>query len=147
MSIPKLKELAKKLFAKIYKLPTHLVTVNLIKKTFPKFRATNKDHWELLVLKLLGRDRKANKPQQKPQQEHYQQLKARADRLSKLGVQVYGYEFLMGVSCKLSYQGMIRGEIGWSSSRQSWFYRFGRLGASRFVESLDLAVNQLVRVG
>jgi hypothetical protein len=144
MSLSKIKETAKKLFAKIYKVPAHLVTVNTIKKTFPKFRATNKDHWEMLVLKLLGRDKKANKP--KPQQNHYQQLKARADKLSKLGITAYGYEFLSGVSCKLSVQGMIRGEIGWSNSRQSWFYRFGRLSASRFVESLDLAVSQLVKV-
>lgn len=53
------KELALKLFAKVYGLRT--ATVYLVKKTFPKFRASIREHWEMLILKLLGRDKKANK--------------------------------------------------------------------------------------
>jgi hypothetical protein len=148
MSLPKLKETAKKLFAKVYNISAHLVTVNVIKKTFPKFRATNKEHWEMLILKLLGRDKKANKPQQKPQQTPYHQIKVRADSLSKLGVNVYEYDFLCGdVSCKVSYQGLICGGLGWAAGKQSWFWRPGIFGARRFVDTLDLAVSKLVRVG
>lgn len=47
----KIRELALKLFAKVYGLKT--ATTYLVKKQFPKFRASLKDHWEFLILKLL----------------------------------------------------------------------------------------------
>lgn len=46
-----LKQTALKLFAKVYGIKT--ATTYLVKKQFPNFRATKKDHWEFLIIKLL----------------------------------------------------------------------------------------------
>lgn len=139
MSLTKTKELAKKLFAKINNIPTYLATTSAIKKAYPKFKASVAEHWEMLILKLLGRDRKANKPAQP-----YDILKAKLSSLTD--VSSYGWEFFMGVSVKLSHQGVSIGEIGWSDTRQSWYYRIGRMGVSRFVKSLDVAISSIYPV-
>jgi hypothetical protein len=47
-----LRNLALKLFAKVYGLKN--ASTYLVKKQFPKFRASIREHWEFLVLKLLG---------------------------------------------------------------------------------------------
>lgn len=46
-----LRETALKLFAKVYGIKT--ATTYLVKKQFSNFRATKKDHWEFLIIKLL----------------------------------------------------------------------------------------------
>lgn len=58
----KIRELALKLFGKVYGIKTP--TTYLVKKQFPKFRASNKDHWEFLILKLLKiyREKQLEKP-------------------------------------------------------------------------------------
>jgi hypothetical protein len=147
MSLTKTKEIAKKLFAKVNNLPVHLATTSSIKKAYPKFKASVAEHWELLILKLLKRDRKANELQAQPQpQTKYDLIKIQADKLAKIGVSCYGWEFFMGTSVKLSQNGLSLGEIGWSNSRQSWFYRIGRNGISRFVNSLDIAIRSIYPV-
>lgn len=59
-----IRELALKLFAKVYGLKT--ATTYLVKKQFPKFRASFKDHWEFLIIKLLRiyREQKAKQQQE-----------------------------------------------------------------------------------
>ena len=60
----KIRELALKLFAKVYGLKT--ATTYLVKKQFPRFRASLKDHWEYLIIKLLRiyREQKAKQQQE-----------------------------------------------------------------------------------
>lgn len=59
----KIKQLALKLFAKVYGIKT--ASTYLVKKQFPKFRASLKDHWEFLILKLLQVYRKQKAQQQR----------------------------------------------------------------------------------
>jgi hypothetical protein len=128
--------LAKKLFAKLYDLPLLSVTNSLIKKHFPKFKCSLKEHWEMLILKLLKRDKKANKV------DHYKVLQNRVAFLRNLGFTIYDYQFFLGVSCKLSRPGMVC-EVGFSESMNSWYVRIGRNGDTEFV-SLDTAIDTII---
>lgn len=58
-----IRELALKLFAKVYGVRT--ATTYLVKKQFPKFRASLKDHWEFLIIKLLKIYREQKAKQQR----------------------------------------------------------------------------------
>jgi hypothetical protein len=137
MSLAKIKEVAKKLFAKVHKYPG-VVTTNVIKKQYPKFRASNKEHWELLILKLLGRDRKGNKSLTP-----YQQMQKAATQLCRYGIYTGRFDFLLGVSCSFNQNGLLRGTIGYSEAKQSFYYSIGRNGANRYVGSLDQAIKGL----
>lgn len=138
MSLTQIKKTAKALFAKIHNVPVHLVTTSVIKKQYPKFRATNKDHWELLILKLLGRDRKANKPKTP-----YEQLQDVVSDLYDYGVYTGRYDFHMGVCCTFNKDKMLVGTIGYSESRQKFYYSFGRNGSNRYVATINQAVSGL----
>jgi hypothetical protein len=136
MSLAKIKEIAKKLFAKVHNL--RIATTSLIKKQYPKFRASNREHWELLILKLLGRDRKANKPSTP-----YQQIQKAASDLYKYGIYIGRFDFLLGVSCTFNQNGSLRGTIGYSETKQSFYYSIGRNGSNRYVTNLDQAIRGL----
>ena len=55
-----IEKLAKALFKKVHNY-RGVVTLFIIKKQYPRFKKSLKGCWELLILKLLGRDRNANK--------------------------------------------------------------------------------------
>lgn len=143
MSLAKLKEIAKKLFARVHNF-SGIVTVNIIKKQYPKFRASIAEHWEFLVLKLLGRDRRANRVKKEvPAPTPFQQLEEVVSKLNKIGIYSGKYDFLLGVSCTFFKEGLLRGSIGYSESKKSFYYTVGRLGVNRYVADIDKAVSGL----
>lgn len=131
------KILAKKLFAKVHNLPVHLATVSRIKKEYPRFRASNKDHWELLILKLLGRNTKANKPAT-PQE----QVDSAVDNLRKeKGIYDTYKDTFMVYAYRLSYKSVNMGILGYSDSEAKYFYIFGRNGRKNYTATCQQAVN------
>lgn len=140
MSLAKTKILAKKLFVKVHNY-SGIVTTNVIKKQYPKFRASNPEHWELLILKLLGRDRKANSV--KKELTPFEQLKQVVSDLYNHGVYTGRYDFLMGVSCTFNHQDVLCGTIGYSEHHNSFYYSIGRNGINRYVKTLNQAVTGL----
>lgn len=140
----KLQTLAKALFKKVRKFEG-VVTNSLIKKTFPGFLVSCKEHWELLILKLLGRDKNCNLPQDSKRLQHL----SKQPFLSSVGLVPYGNpENFAGI---LSFKyiakdsnSFFKAEIGYDFNKAYWFYVI-RKGNKIYSRSQVAAINAVVK--
>jgi len=143
-SFKQLQNLAKSLFKKITNY-SGIVSNSVIKAAYPGFLISQREHWELLILKLLGRDKYCNKPLETKLIQHRKGRKF----LYSVGIVAYGdAESFAGVlSFKYAAKDInsfFRGEIGFDMHRNSWFYSI-RKGNRVYVNSQSLAVNSMFR--
>lgn len=135
-----IQQTAKSLFKKVFKV-SGIVTVSLIKKQFPNFKSSVSDSWQLLILKLLKRNSRANKTNQLSNTERVMQAVA---WLSAKGIYQIKKDSLMGLSVRLGFDKVLLGNIGYSNIRQSFFYSICK-GVPRFVDSINEAVTCLLQ--
>lgn len=133
-----LQNLAKKLFKQVNKF-SGIVTTYVIKKYYPGFKASSKDHWEYLILKLLGRNKKGNKvvvkmeKQEKarsPQEQKLDSQIASEKFLNNKGLTRYGNPTFTGVTLNLKYTAinrnkLFKGSIGYNFMKECWYYTVG----------------------
>jgi hypothetical protein len=108
--------LAKKLFKAVTKY-RGIVTVNVIKKAYPKFRVSS-ENWQLLILKLLKRDKKANEVVAK--NEWLQKVEAIRNFLQKKGITFYTKDVSTELWCSFNNIGL--GMIGWNPNTNRWYF-------------------------
>jgi hypothetical protein len=143
-SFQSLKKLAKALFKKKTNF-AGIVTNSVIKSYYPGFLVSNREHWELLILKLLGRDRKGDKVLEAKARQHESKYKI----LSTAGLVGYGNPEVFAGILTFKYtakdrNSFFRGEIGYSIARKSWFYSV-RNASRKYFQTQAEAINQFIQ--